>query len=90
LIVPSSFGKVSEIKQTSPNNYIVKLENPNKNLEFLPVNRDVLVNNKRIGKLHLTQEDENTLNLMFNLDENYIATATINKENNVIKVEIYR
>ena len=90
LIFPSDFGKVSEIKQTSPNIYTVKLENPNKNLEFMPINREVLVSNKKIGTLHLTQEDENTLNLKFNLDKNYTTTATINKENNVIKVEIYR
>ncbi|PMP63040.1 MAG: hypothetical protein C0198_02525 [Sulfurihydrogenibium sp.] len=90
LIFPSDFGKVSEIKQTSSNIYTVKLENPNKNLEFMPINREVLVSNKKIGTLHLTQEDEDTLNLKFNLDKNYTTTVTIDKENNVIKVEIYR
>lgn len=90
LIVPSSFGKVSEVIQKSKNQYLIMLENPNKDLEFLPVNRDISVKNKIIGNLKLVQEKEGTLSLYLSLEGSYYTDTKIDKENNLIKVEIYQ
>lgn len=90
LIVPSSFGRVSEVITQSKNQYLITLENPNNDLEFIPIKRDISVKNKIIGKLNLSQEKEGSLSLKIELGKDYYVNTKLDKEKNLIRVEIYQ
>lgn len=90
LIIPKNFGKIDKVIEKGKNEYLVMIADRNENFDFVPIERDIKVKNRNIGKLRISA-DNNSENLILKLNilKEYKVEVKPDKDNNLIRVEIY-
>ena len=90
LIIPKNYGKVGSVIEKGKNEYLITIIDRNENFEFVPIERDITVKNKTIGKLRIATDQQNeNLTLKLNLFKDYKVELKPDTENNLVRLEIY-
>jgi hypothetical protein len=94
LFIPENIGKLEniEILKEESGIRILKLviSNRNRDIEVIKINRNIEAHGGKIGSLSLYENQEGEIEIEVKTIPNYTVNSVLNKNQNLIKLEIYK